>query len=503
MFIGVLLVAGLVEHRQHLQAKRDIAFQNSEIAFASGDFLAAQSGFTALGAYRDADERLDEVILVSEPLLERMRLAENAYLLRDYPAAIEILDDLIEGAPEFRAANELLANAKDAYRGELLLNARLAETSRDWVAVERALVTAASFSQDDEALEVRLAQVWNNHAPIVYTRGGAVFVSSPSGEDERSLTADVKARWPSRSPDRSRIAFIVQTEGGSRFDGTIMVMNADGSDLTMLVDRVMPFSAPIWSPDGTKLTYPSVKEFNEDFFTGRISLQLFDIETRIESDLTGERLNHVTGATFSPDGDHIAFVSFVMERRRGGGVDLIDGDAYIVDISTLDLTNLTEGMIEEENWIKWSPMGDQVAILTNPGDWSNPKQMQLLLVELSDPRSHRVLSTDWQLSIPVWSPDGSRIAYVQGGDTIRIWGSGGEEWIKVNGQLSPYLSWSPDGASLFAPSDQPPQPSYLIPVDGRFGEIRPVRIDSDGLNGGNGAPMWAPLTQNEYPESSD
>jgi hypothetical protein len=60
--------------------------------------------------------------------------------------------------------------------------------------------------------------------------------------------------------------------------------------------------------------------------------------------------------------------------------------------------------------------------------------------------------------------------------------------------VAPYLTWSPDGSKLFAPSGNPPQPSYVIAVSENLGDIRTVRIDADGLSGGDGAPMWAPST---------
>jgi Tol biopolymer transport system component len=495
--IALLFAAGLTRYDRDLEAKRAAAYEQSEIAFQNGDFLAAQAGFAALGDYRDADARLDEVLTIAGPAMERLQLAEEAYAARDYPEAISILEEVVDEAPGFATAANLLTSVKGVYLDELMLNATTAETNRDWMTVEQVLSAAVTLSPGDESLHERLAYVWNNHSPLVYTRDGAVFIAGPGGDDEKALTTDIDARWPNWSPDRSQIAFLVPTENGSRFDATLMIMKADGSEMRSLVDRVMPFGSPQWSPDGTRLAYPSVKAFNEDQFIGRISLQMIDVATGEETDLTGTRLNHAGGASWSPDGRQIAFVSFTMERRRGGGVDLIDGDAYIVDVESLELSNVTQGRIEEENWIRWSPAGDKLLLLTNPGDWSDPQMMELIIINATGSDPGEVVATDWQLSLPSWSPDGSRFAYVVGGSTIRLWSEQGEEWIHVTGQLAPYLTWSPDGSKLFAPSGNPPQPSYVISVSESLGDIRTVRIEADGLNGDSGAPVWAPSTSSQ------
>lgn len=500
--IAVLLAGGLTRYDRDLDAKRAASYEKSVIAFQNGDFLSAQAGFAALGDYRDADIRLDEVLTIAGPAMAQLRAAEAAYAARDYPAAIAILEQVTGEAPGYDAAANLLVSVKGVFYDDLLLTARLAETNRDWMAVEQALSEAVALSPDNQTLSDRLANVWRNHSPIVYTRDGAVFIAGPYGDDEKALTPDLDARWPTWSPDRRQIAFMVPTANGSRFDATLMIMNADGSEMKTLTDRVMPFGAAQWSPNGQLLAYPSVKHFNEDQFFGRISLQMVDVSTGDETDLTGARLNHAGGASWSPDGQQVAFVSFTMERRRGGGVDLIDGDAYIVDVETLVLSNVTQGRVRDETWIRWSPAGDKLVLLTSPGDWSDPQMMELYIIDTTGAGVEEELMTDWQVSIPSWSPDGSRFAYVVGGNTIRIWSEQGEEWVYVTGQVAPYLSWSPDGSKLFAPSGNPPQPSYVISVSESLGDIRTVRIDADGLSGGNGAPVWAPSTS-AHPADDD
>ena len=101
-------------------------------------------------------------------------------------------------------------------------------------------------------------------------------------------------------------------------------------------------------------------------------------------------------------------------------------------------------------------------MLTNPGDWSDPEMMHLYHARCMGSGEPLKVATEWQISLPSWSPDGSRFAFVSGGNSIRIWTDGIEEWIDVKGQLASHVTWSPDGSRLFVPTSSPPNPSWLV-----------------------------------------
>lgn len=490
----LLLAAGA--YRQHVEtvnAKRKQTYERSVQAFAEGDYSLAQAGFSALGDYRDSEAKLAAVLAEAAPLRAQLESAQEAYIDRDYETAIELLNGVLESAPEYSEALDLLASVRESYANELLLTAALGETSRDWTAVEQSLRTALALQPGNVSLASEVDFVLSNHAPVVYTRDGVVLIAGPSAQDERALTADIGASWPSWSPDRSQIAFLTPTPKSTRFDATLMVMDADGSNLRTITDRVLPLSAPQWSPNGESLAYASIQHFDEGSFTGRISLDVMNLDTGVASDLTGDALNHAMSPTWSPDGEHLAFVSLRMERRRGGNVSMLDGDVWTVSLRSGELTNVTRGELEDENWVIWAPTGEKMLILTNPGEWSDPEMMHLFLVDL-DRWNPVEVAMDWQISLPAWSPDGSRFAYVTGGSEVRIWTDGVEEWIDVQGKLAPYISWSPDGSRLLLPTASPPSPSWLLSVEENFGELVSVRIDADGLGVGSAFVMWAPMT---------
>jgi WD40-like Beta Propeller Repeat len=81
---------------------------------------------------------------------------------------------------------------------------------------------------------------------------GGLFQIRPDGSGLARLTTAILYDYsPAWSPDGSRIAF--HRIWGRNRDGDIFLMNADGSDITMLTHYTGV--APAWSPDGSKIVY--------------------------------------------------------------------------------------------------------------------------------------------------------------------------------------------------------------------------------------------------------
>jgi Tol biopolymer transport system component len=488
----LLLGIGLgVERWRERQAGMAAVYQQAEAALAAGDYAGAELSFGALGGYRDADDRLVEVQVAADPVRHALEQAAATFDAGDYAGAIVELEAIVAQAPEFGPAQDLLASSTAARIDQLHQQVSSAEANHDWLSVELATRELVRLQPEDADLAARLAEIVRAHAPIVFVRDGAIFIIGPDGNDERGLTTEMGAIFPSWSPDRSQIAFISVADEES-YNGTLMLMNGNGSELRAIAKEAMPYSWPVWSPDGRGIAFSSLRGFDSDTLTGSISLNVFEVETGIERNLTGDQLPYAAVPTWSPDGKELAFISNVLQRRSGGGIDLRDGDVFVVSANGGAVRDVTRNRIFEESWVQWSPSGSRLLILTAPGDWLTPAMSRLYLIDLERDELEEIVVEEWQMSLPFWSPEGTRIAYITGGDTANIWSDSDVEQVRLSSDVSSFVSWSPDGRHLFVPAANETLPSFVISTDD--GNVTPFELDYNGLHNRNGPPNWGGIT---------
>ena len=271
-----------------------------------------------------------------------------------------------------------------------------------------------------------------------------VYIVNPDGSGLTNLTngAAGSAEIPQWSPDRSKIVF----EGG-QFGGDIYVINADGTGLHNLTNTP-PLEGletePVWSPDGTTIVFtkaisldPDGDQAATDVYTIRADgSQLTPLTTTGQESQGG-------GLSWSPDGSRIAFTS---DRGASSQIFVMGSDGS----SQTGITSAGTSFGPQ-----WSPDGSKIAFLTS---MAAPPEVWTVNPDGTNPIQLTNEPSDGKADLR-WSSDGRKIVYTFAYRPSDIGGLGSDIWTmnadgsgKVNvtnnklDNTSPV--WSPDGSQI-------------------------------------------------------
>lgn len=483
-------------------------YARAAAAEADGRLPEAIDAYEAANGYRDAEARRSAVVAKLAPYRAAVVEGVAALDAARYDAAIASLLPVARELPTYEHAALLLAQARSAREADLRRQVETATGHHDWLTVERLLATLAAEDPSDTDLATRLGEIRRQHAPMVFARDDALYLAGPDLADERLITDAVPVAWPLWSPDRSRIAF-VSDGASSSLNGALYVINADGTGLKRLVDGASPRSLPMWSPDGTRLLYTSFANYDRTTDAGSITVRMVDVATGHETDLTGDRFRpggrfrlgggrfrYANGASWSPTGDRVAFVSRTLPSNSLSGFNFGPGDVFVLTLATGKIVNVSHGRLPDAWRVTWSPTDDRLLIWNREDQtWSDPYRTSISLLDVTTGTLTDVNSTSASTMMPVWSPNGSRFAYVEGEDedsmTVRIRGAfPGDAYVKMPTAISGYLSWSPDGGTLLAAGD-PLGSSYLISLVDGVGTPEELRLTYDNDSYVASPPQWS------------
>ncbi len=250
---------------------------------------------------------------------------------------------------------------------------------------------------------------------------------------------------------------------------------------------------PSWSPDGTKvvfrtLTFPNPVSVSSDLYL-------------INADGTGlQKIGPgVTNPAWSPDGRKLAFSQgppcspfFPPCAQR---------DIYTVNADGTGRSRLTNGNGVDEIELDWSPDGSKIAFSNGGGGIWTVGSDGTGLVELTSQEA--VFDR-----MPSWSPDGRRIAFMSDRDETRDPGCGatcnreiyvinadgtGETRLTNDPGIDNWPAWSPDGTRIAFTRVQctfsgcGPSDIFTMSADGT--DVRNV-TNSPGYDN---RPDWQPL----------
>ncbi|MCB1214468.1 MAG: PD40 domain-containing protein [Deltaproteobacteria bacterium] len=247
----------------------------------------------------------------------------------------------------------------------------------------------------------------------------------------------------------------------------------DPSTLTRLTDGIISFlEGPQWNPQGDGLVYL----FKDSVHPYETYLMAF-LDPSLNSPLLmGSSLNDVgyfESSKWSPDGQWLAYSAS------------LDGNSehiYLVDREG-DITIINPDLVEDIGDIFWSPLGDQIAFISDRSGFDQVYVYDLTSGLVSGPLGASLIDGNEHVTNFRWAPDGESIVYIADLDLVtknelyQINLDSPEVATKLN---SPFaddydikaFNWSPQGNYLaYVRSSQIP---YDLDGDGFADGLNPV-----------------------------
>jgi len=256
---------------------------------------------------------------------------------------------------------------------------------------------------------------------------------------------------PQLSADGQWLAYAVKTTdlAKDKRPKNLWICHWDGSGNRALTDGEASCSHPRWSPDGRSLAFLSSRDDDHD------NDQVWILP------LAGGEAEKITAApngiddfAWSPDSRRLALIARELDPRDAAArqaakdkttppplvIDRYyfkqDIDGYLttnyahlqlLDLDNRRITPLTHGAFDDAE-PAWSPDGRTLAFVSKRGDDPDrDENWQIYLIAAEAGARERALTTgpeasahpDWK-SAPVWSPDGTTIAFLRGGPPEKI-----------------------------------------------------------------------------------
>lgn len=271
--------------------------------------------------------------------------------------------------------------AEDLYQFQLITEAEISPDGSHVI---------CSIQRVDPKTEKKYANLW-----VVPTQAGDPLQFTTGDQ------VDTKPRW---SPDSSQIAFLSNRENEKQFQ--LYLIPFKGGEAQKLTDEKGTFNFIKWSPDGKNLLYQFRKKDPE-------AIEREKDETKKE---LGVVARHVKRVFYKLDGE-----GYLPQERW---------HIWVMDISSGESRQLTEGEIFDEIQPNWSPDGKEIVYLSNQARDPDlePDEVDLFIMDSDKGKSRKINTPVGSKQLPAFSPDGKWIAYV-GSEGKGNWWKDNSLWV--------------------------------------------------------------------------
>lgn len=281
--------------------------------------------------------------------------------------------------------------------------------------------------------------------------GSIVLARADGGAVAEVLSTIPDAFGPVFAPDGTRLGFFAHTGAGD----SIYVARADGSQPVAVSAGVdLGESAyttrPAWSPDSRRIAFTG-------YSAGRHHLYVAEADGSATEEIGNPDLSRLDPA-WSPDGQWIAF-------EQAGTDDTAHRALYLIRPDGTDEHQIAASVGGSFSYrhAQWLPdAGRQV--LAYPIGRTGAYDIATLDVATG---AETVVSAEPASEVwPVWSPDGSLLAWNASDGLVRIARSDGTVVHRLPAVLDYDFVWSPDGAYLYGWKDENRSAAVVVRVDG-------------------------------------